>query len=140
MADIEEITRVGFFKKYRVLMQEAFDIMAEYEERARIFERLDIPRNHYYNVTNEFRSNPAKTAEKEHPYHIPLEFIIKTIVGMSEKNPHKYDIAKEFCKDIGCTVLTPKEKTALREILKDSAPDPMKVLNVLQELLSDEGE
>ena len=134
-ASIEDVTKWGWFKKYRTMFQDNIDSMAEYEERAAIFERIDIPRNHYYNVINDFRSNPGK---KEHPYHIPFEFLTKAIVGMSEKCPKKYDIPKEWAKDLGGTFLSPKDKEELRAILHESAPDPMKVLSVLQKIIGEE--
>lgn len=131
---LEDVTRWGFFKKYRVMLQEAIDHMAEYEERSSIHRRLDIPRNHYYNVTNEFRTNPAKDSKKEHPYHIPFEYLTKVTVGMPDECPDKYMMIKEWGKDLGCTVLTPAEKEEIRDLMKESAPDPLKVLSVLQKL------
>lgn len=135
MADLNDVTKTGFFNKYRSMLQNSFDCMAEYEERASIFERTDIPRNHFYNVINEFRANPGK---KEHPYHIPLEFIEKTIIAMSDKCPQKYKMVQEICNDVGCTCLTPQDKEELKAVLKDSAPDPLKVLALLQKIVGDE--
>ncbi len=134
-ATIEEVTSFSFFSKYRTMLQEAIDHMAEYEERANIHMRLDIPRNHYYNVINEYRMNAAKNPKKEHPYHIPLEYITKAIIGIPDTCDEKYKMAKTWCNDIGGTFLSPREKEEIRSLLSESAPDPIRVLNIMQKLV-----
>jgi len=108
--------------------------MAEFEQRSTIFEDTDIPRNHYHNVTNPDRTNPGK---KEHPYYIPAEWIIKLTCYASSKRPSKYAMISQMSKDCGGTFLTPEFKAELSAILSESAPNPLKVLSILQKLVDE---
>jgi len=121
-------------KKYRFLMGKLVDEMAQYDERAAIFDETDIPRNHYYNVTNPDRCNAGK---KEHPYYVPSEWIIKLTRFASPKRPSKYAMISEMAKDCGGSFLTPEFKEELKTVLSESAPDPLKVLNILQKLVGE---
>jgi hypothetical protein len=116
-------------KKYRYLMSRLVDELAEYEERSTIFEETDIPRNHYHNVTNPDRTNPGR---KEHPYYIPAEWIIKLTRYASSTRPSKYALISEMAKDCGGRFIPPELEEELMEILKESAPDPLKLLALVQ--------
>jgi hypothetical protein len=135
---LERVKSRGYFKKYRVMLSEAIGDMADYDEMANIFFKLDIPKNHYYNVTNEFRQNEASDKKKEHPYYIPLEYIIKTTIGTPEESERKYSMIKEICHDCGCKCMTPGDQAELKAVLQEHAPDPLKVMRILQRLVGEQ--
>ena len=112
------------YSKYRFMMTEMVDRQAEFEERARIFQRLDIPRNHYYNVTNPDRRTSAKT---DKPYYIPMEWAQKMTVDFED-----YQLVREFCNDCGCICLTPKDVVELQSL---SGDEPDKVMAIMKTLI-----
>jgi len=96
-------------RKYRYLLTEMINAKAEYVDRDYLFERVDIPQNHYHNVTNPDRKTSCK--KKDKPYYIPLEWILKMTIGFSD-----FRIIKEIAADCGCICITPDEIEELRSV------------------------
>lgn len=114
-------------RDYKYLLTKLVDKMAEYEERAIIFKRNDIPRAHFYNVTNDDRLSSSGK-----PYHTPVDWVIKLTNDSKE-----YCIMRMMAKDTGGVYLSPDEVAEFKEVLAQSAPDPLKVLGILQKLTAE---
>lgn len=109
---------------YKDLLIELVDAIAKYDDRAAIFRRNDIPRAHFYNVTNDDRLSSSGK-----PYHTPLEWIVKLT-----RDSGNHCMMKKISADCGGTYLSPDEKKELKSVLTDAVPDTTKILAVLQKI------
>jgi hypothetical protein len=104
---------------YGQIFSDMVDKAARYTERADIFRKLNISRNHFYNVTN-----PDRQTAGGNPYPFPTEW------GVSGTTQFKdYAWIKAVCNDCGCICITPEEI----QDLKDS--NPRKALTVFQKII-----
>jgi hypothetical protein len=111
-------------KDYKEMLIDLVDSIAKFDDRAAIFRRNDIPRSHFYNVTNDDRLSSSGK-----PYHTPLEWVVK--LTRDSGNPC---MIKKVAKDCGGTYLSPEEKQELKTILEESIPDTSKIWGILQKL------
>lgn len=109
---------------YKEMLSDLVDSIARYDDRAAIFRRNDIPRAHFYNVTNDDRLSSSGK-----PYYTPLEWVVKLT-----RDSNNHCMMKKISADCGGTYLSPEEKSELREILNESVPDTTKILSVLQKM------
>jgi len=104
---------------YGLIFADMVDRQARFTPREDLFRRLDISRNHFYNVTN-----PDRQTAGGNPYPFPTEWGVKGTIVFSD-----YAWIKAVGRDCGCLVITPDE---LKE-LKDS--NPKKALSLFQKII-----
>lgn len=103
------------------------DHLAVYMPRADVFKEHKIPINYFYKVINLNARTPSGNQ-----IYSPIEWLVKLT-----RNSKNYCMAKKVAKDIGCVLLTPDEISDIKNILMESAPDPVKVLGILQKLTAE---
>jgi hypothetical protein len=98
---------------YGELLAELLDELAKYEDRAAIFRRNDISRNHFYNV-----SNPNRESSSGKPYPCPTEWGVQLT-----RDSENYSWIKTVARDCKCICVTPAELEALKESNPEEALD-----------------
>ena len=104
---------------YGELLADLVDELARYENRAAIFRRNDISRNHFYNVTN-----PNRESSSGKPYPCPTEWGVQLT-----RDSGNYLWLKTVARDCNCLLITPKEIQELTEA------EPEKALMIFQSIL-----
>ena len=105
---------------YGELLPDLLDSMARYEERAEIFRRNDISRNHFYNVTN-----PNRESSGGKPYPCPTEWGVRLT-----RDSANFVWIKAVAKDCGGLFISPEDIEGLQEV------EPEKALEVLKKIVS----
>ena len=104
---------------YKDILVELVDTIAKYDDRAAIFRRNDIPRAHFYNVTNDDRLSSSGK-----PYHTPLEWVVKLT-----RDAKNYCMLKKIAKDCDCILITPDDVKELKSC------DPAEALAIIQKVV-----
>ncbi len=98
---------------YGEILSDLVDDMAKADERADIFRRNQISRNHFHNVTN-----PNRKSSSGDPYYCPTEWGV--ILTKDSKN---YTWIKTVAKDCNCIIITPEEQKKLTEAKPEETID-----------------
>ena len=104
---------------YGETLSDLVDEMAQFEERAGIFRRSQISRNHFYNVTN-----PNRESSSGKPYYCPTEWGVT--LTRDSKN---FKWIKTVAKDCDCIIITPEEIEKLQEA------NPEETIQLFQSIL-----
>jgi len=104
---------------YGELLADLVDELARYEDRAAIFRRNDISRNHFYNVTN-----PNRESSSGKPYPCPTEWGVQLT-----RDSGNYQWLKTVARDCKCLLITPEE---IQELID---AEPEKALTIFQSIL-----
>jgi hypothetical protein len=107
---------------YGELLSDLMDDIAKFEDRPDIFRRNDIPRNHFYNVTN-----PNRESSSGRPYYTPVEWLVKLT-----RDSCNYSALQRVVKDCRCILITPEEICELEAM--DSS-EPEKVFNLVRKIV-----
>ncbi len=113
---------------YGEMLDKMVDTAAKYEERASIFRRNNILKGHFYNVINPNRKTPSGN-----DFHTPIEWMVSLTRDLSD-----FRMAKKVATDMGGKFLSPEDIKELKSILTQAAPDPIKILEIVQKMASTE--
>ena len=107
---------------YGEMLSQLVDEIAKYEDRADVFRRNDISRNHFYNVTNKNRESSSGK-----PYYCPVEWVV-----MLTRDSKKYTMLRRVAKDCRCILITPEDVEELKSLDGD---EPEKVMAVIKKIM-----